>query len=806
MIILKQIVYSLRSLISTPTFTIVAILSLGLALGANTLIFSLVKYILVHPLPIDNPDRIVTAWENDPARNLQISMVAPGNFADWRSQSQAFESLCAMRSWSVNIIGDVEPERVEGQIVTADFFRVLRTTPLYGRGFLPTEENPESERVVVISHALWQRRFNSDQATIGKTVNLNQNIYKIVGIMPPGFRFPPGNEFPDFWTPLRLDAKQLTERGKYTLEVMGRLKPGVTIDQARDQLNTIARRLQQDYPATNAGRGVTLISMIDVLAGPARPTLGILVVAVCLVLLISCANLASLLVARNISRQKDLAIRTALGCSRMRLMGELLIESLLLSLAGSLAGLAFAFVGLRLLVRDIPEYFISKSPVLSMIRVDGQSLLFAIALAVVTAIAFGLGTALRASRTDLSEVLKDHGRGATAGAHSRRMRNVLIVSEVALSFVLMVSTGLLVKSFLLLLQTGPGFRPDNLITMRVSLPSSKYKDQGQIRNFYQQLLDHVENLPGVRSASLVNYVPFGRGSESVMANSVDNPTVSRSWLDYREINHNYLETMKIPLQRGRAFNSADNVPNGPPVVIINEAAARWFWPGQEAIGKQLLVGDDTTPHEVVGVIGNVKHSELWIDNQMEIYIPHVQRPSREMNLIIQTDVNMADMASMVRAELKAIDPNQPVFFVRRISELINESLYPWRLLIRLLSGFSGLAMLITIIGIYGITAYFVSQRTHEIAVRMALGASASAVLKLILRQVVKLTVIGLVIGIAASFASTRLMAGILSGIKAADVTVFLLLAGVFIAVALVAGYLPAIKAIRLNPVEALRRE
>jgi predicted permease len=807
---LQDLRYGFRMLMKRRSFTAVAVLALALGIGANTAIFSVVNAVLLRPLPFKEPERLVAVWETNAKLGAEMrnrNEVAMGNFLDWRTQNKVFEQLGALFFANVNLTGTGEPERIQSMVVTTNLFQTLGVQPAAGRAFLPEEENVNSPRACIISHGLWQRRFGSDPGVLGRTLTLNGNPSTVVGIMPQGFQlqFPVSMQV-DMWMPMRIDATVAADRQAHYLYVVGRLGRGVSLEQAQSGMSAVAGQLQQQFPETNAEKGANVLSLHKQLVGEVQPYLYVLFGAVGFVLLIACANVANLLLARTAARQREIAIRTALGARRRRLVRQLLTESIMLAALGGLLGLLLAYWGVDLLIALSP----ADVPRLNEVGLHGPVFAWTLLVSLLTGVLFGLAPALQASNPDLNEALKESGGRSTGGLKSSRLRSLLVVSEVALALVLLVGAGLMIRSFIELQQTSPGFEATNLLTMNISLPRQKYKESGQANVFFNQLFERVRAMPGVVSVGGIDPLPLSGSNATmgfVMQGGPALAPADRPEVGERTVTPDYFKAMGIPLIKGRALTEADRE-DTPRALIINEALARKYWPNEEALGKRLGFdeADKQVWWEVVGIVGNVKHERLDREAKPEMYVPYQQSPKNFMSLVVRTAADPAGMAAAVRSQVLAVDPDQPVFDIKTMDERLSKSVAQSRFTMLLLAVFSGLALTLSAVGVYGVMAYTVTQRTHEIGVRVALGAQQRDVLKLVLGQGMKWTLAGVGVGLAAALILTRVMSSLLYGVTATDPLTFIAVAALLSAVALLACFIPARRALKVDPMEALRYE
>jgi putative ABC transport system permease protein len=805
---LNDVRYGLRMLSKSPGFTLIAVFALALGIGANSAIFSVVNAMLLRPLPFPEPDRLVVIWETNPnlGANLRLrNEASPANFKDWTTQSTSFENIAAFRWDDYNLTGDDNPEQLIGHPVTVNMFDTLKTRPLIGRTFLPDEGSAGASRVVVLSYKLWQRRFGAEPGIVNQNIMLNGESYTVVGVMPPDFAFPVAAS--ELWVPLSFEGERMQSRQAHFLYTRARLKPGVTLAQAQTELDTIAARLRQQYPESNTDRGVRLVSLHEESVQQLKPALLALLGAVGFVLLIACANVANLMLARATARQREIAIRTALGASRWRVVRQLLTESVLLSLTGGALGILFAMWGVDLLLASVPKEFSLFFYGWNKIGLDKWVLAFTVGVSILTGIVFGLAPALQASKLDLNESLKEGGR--TSGGSSRRgLRSALVVAEVALALVLLVGAGLMIKSFMRLLDVRPGFEPQNLLTMQLALPEARYANDAQVLAFYGQLEERLKAQPGVEGIGFINSLPMsGSGGTStfVFEGRPAPPAGQYPEANYRIASLDYFSTMKIPLARGRNFNAQDRS-DAPGVVIINETLARLYFQNEDPIGKRLLRPDGTNPREIIGVVGDVKHFGLEDEAEAYIYLPLAQNACGSLALALRSAVDPQQMAALVRREVSALDRDQPVVDIKNMEQRIAEMMSPRRLTVFLLGIFASVAMVLAAVGIYGVIAYSVTQRTHEFGIRLALGAQRGDIIRLVIGQGMWLVIIGLAVGLAGAFVVTRLLESLLFQVKPGDPLTFAAVAALLSTVALLACYIPARRATKVDPMIALRYE
>ncbi|HWO02378.1 MAG TPA: ABC transporter permease [Blastocatellia bacterium] len=804
----QDLKYGTRTLVKHPGFTLIALVTLALGIGANTAIFSVVNTVLFRPLPYEDPDRLVVLWESQ----YQIDQESPSypDFLDWREQTQSFEQIAAARRESVNLTGTSEPERLLARLVTSNFFSTLGVHPQLGRSFTLDEERAR-EPVVLLSNELWHRKFGGDARLIGQTITLYDNSFTVIGILPASFQFyTPADVFvPISFMPDRL--KQAREEPGGMIAI-ARLRQGVTRQQAFADMESTALALEEKYPKTNKSVRVKVASIYDDMVGDVRSSLFVLLGAVGFVLLIACANVANLLLVRAASRQKEIAIRTALGASRWRVVRQLLTESVALSVVGGALGLLLAMWGADLLLVAIPD----SVPWIKEIALDKNVFGFTVAASLLTGVFFGVAPALQASKPNLNETLKEGGRGSTGDRH--RLRSMLVVSEIALALVLLIGAGLMLKSFSRLRQIDAGFNPSNVLTTTFSLSPTRYAEGSKTRAFFKELGQRVEALPGVEAAAFTTSVPLnGANVTTVLRDGESFSTYANQNLSVQSsVGLDYFRTMGIALLSGRNFSEQDTE-NTPLVAIIDENMAREMFSDKEPIGEHLLLDEGALRLRIVGVVKHIKHLSWDADSESKVrfqmYTNYNQIPDKffarvaqGMSLVVRANKNPLALASAVRAQVYEVDKDQPVFGVKTMDELINSSISQRRFAMILLAGFAAIALALAAVGIYGVMSYLVVQRTHELGVRMALGAQTSHVLGLVVKQGMTLALIGVGIGLAAAFALTRLMASLLYGVSATDPITFSVIALLLASVALVACYLPARRATKVDPIVALRYE
>ncbi|HKC62235.1 MAG TPA: ABC transporter permease, partial [Pyrinomonadaceae bacterium] len=772
--------------------------------------------VLLRPLPYRDPDQIAMLWESNAKRDWRYSPTSFPNFVEVRQSNNVFSDLGAFIDSNFNLTGGDEPERVTGFRVSPGLLSLLGVEPAKGRLFLQEEGEPGARHVVILSHGLWQRRFGGAPDIIGREVSLNGYVHTVVGVMPADFTLPPSFtaniassqytfQRADLWVPLTTDAVPMVREVR-GLIMMGRLKPGVTPEQAQAEMNVIASRLEQEYPTPNAGLGFNLVPAYRQVVGDVRQALFILLGAVGFVLLIACANVANLLLAKAAGRQKEIAIRTALGASRRRIVQQLLTESAILGLLGGAVGLLLSYVSILWL----RSFSAAKIPRLNEINIDGRVLVFTLIVSLLTALIFGLAPALYGSKLDLTEALKEGGRSGTGGERRNRFRNLLVVSEVALALVLSIAAGLMMRSFLRLQNVNPGFNPENVATLEIELPENNYNGKEQQAALHQQLLLRIASIPGAQATATVDNLPFS-GNENNTTFTIEGkpipPAAERSRAFLRTISPDYFRAMGIPLSRGRFFTEDDRA-DTQAVAIINEEAARRYFPGEDALGKRIKRGrpESQNPFAViVGIIGSTSHTALDRSAQPELYLPYLQNISPSFVLVARSATSGGAFTTAFRREVAATDPKLPVSNLRMMEELIADSVAQQRLYTLLLATFACVALTLASVGIYGVLSYSVSQRTQEIGVRMALGAQAGDIYRMILGQSLFLIAIGLTIGLILSLILTRLLSSLLYEVSASDPLIFIVVTLLLIGVALLASYLPARRAANVHPLVALRQ-
>jgi len=808
--IIKDIRYGMRGLFKHPGFTAIVVITLALGIGASTAIFSVVDNVLLRRLPYRNAERIVAIEELN--REGTRGQVTSANFLDWRAQNTVFEHLAAIKTTTSNLALSDHAERIDLAQTNANFFDVFGVTPQYGRLFIPQDEQAGHEPVVVVSDTLWQRRFGSDPSLVGKQLTLDGRNFTVIGITPPGFQYPDKTEL---WVPplklvpeLYANQDVTQTRGMGYLAAVALLKPGVKLPQAAAEMETITARLRQQYPTTNNPRFDRVVSLQEHLIGDTNKVLWLLLGAVTFVLLIGCANVANLLLASGAARQKEMAIRTALGASRWRVMRQLFTESTILALTGGAVGVLVAVWGLAAITKLLPVDF----PRLNEIHLDLRILGFTFAASVLTGILFGLVPALQISRPDVQESIRETGRGTSGSRRQNRFRQALIAGEVALCVVLLAGAGLLFRSFLRLQSVNTGFVSQQVLTARLTPSGTSYNTQADYDKFYNQVIEKVSAIPGVQDAGLINTLPLDKGPTTGFRVEGRPITTPDKWpmVNYRAVSPNYFRAMGVPVVQGRAYTERDNS-NAPPVMIINQQTAREIFPDENPVGKRITFGNvdqNQQPvwFEIVGVVANVRSLELREESQSEIYFSSLQDNWVAMSLVVRSTVEPASLSAAVRQAVNEVDKSVPVSQVKTMDRVVSESITQPRFNLFLLVLFSTVAMLLSAAGIYGVTAYTVSQRTHELGIRIALGAQVGDVLKMILGQGMAVIGVGLVLGLVAAFGLMRLLRSLLFGVGENDPLTFAAITIVLLIVALIACYIPARRATKVDPLEALRAE
>jgi putative ABC transport system permease protein len=791
--------YGARMLLKNPGFTLIAVITLALGIGANTAIFSAVDALLLRRLPFPDPEQLVMIWEDDTLEGNSRNTVAPANFVDWRKQNEVCSQIGVFSQPSgLNLTGGEEPERITGIFVSQNLFSLLGVQPHAGRGFIDEDLKERQALVVLLSYGLWQRRFGGDPAVIGRSLTLNGAAFTVIGVMPANFQLP---EEAELWG-LTFNGELATMRSQHFLRVMARLKPGVTLEQARANFSLIARRLEQQYPDTNKGRGVNVLALREELAGDVRPTLLVLLGAVGFVLLIACANVANLMLARAGVRRREIAIRSAVGASRIRLVRQLLTESILLACAGGVLGLLLAFWGV-----DWVSAISADLTLVPRIGIDLRVLGFTILVTMLTGIIFGLAPALSASKPNLNDSLKEGGR--SGGDSSNRMRNVLVVTEIALALALLAGAGLMIRSFIRLQNVETGFDPNNVLTMQFEPTGVKYDESENIAAFYQQLTERVQSLPGVLSAAAISRIPLA-GDRSTSGLTIEGRPQSpgdKLEVHYRVTTPGYFRTMGIPLRAGRELTERDNA-SARPVALINRTMADKYWRGEDVAGKRIKLGPNPNSPwiSVVGVVGDARNFGLDAEAFPEVYVPHLQSPTGRMRLVVRTAVEPLRQVGAIREAVRSLDKDMPFSQVATMEQLLAKSVSRRRLNLSLLVVLAAIALVLAASGIYGVMSYAVMMRTHELGIRVALGAQARDVYGLVIGQCMKLVLAGMAIGLVSSFALTQLMTKLLYGIGASDPVTFIAVSVLLVVVALVASWVPARRATKVDPLVALRHE
>jgi putative ABC transport system permease protein len=809
--LLQDLRYGFRTLLKHRSFTFIAVFTLALGIGANTAMFSVVNAVLLRPLPYNDPARLVTIWEESPDRGLYQMPVSFANLRDWVDQNHTFEQISAYTFTNLNLTGVGEPEQLLTIRSSANLFPLVGATPLLGRTFLPEEDREGAGHVVILGHGFWKRRFNSDRGIVGKSLTLNNQNYTVVGVMPGTFQFPVGfgylgkviNDPIELYVPLAATAAE-SHRGTYSFFAIGRLNSGVSIDQARAEMTAIERRLEQQYPDGNSGIGISLIPTQEQTVKEIRPALLVLLGAVVFMLLIACANIANLLLARAAARQKEIAIRTALGSNRLRIVRLLLTESLMLSLAGGCLGFLLAYWGTDLLVALAPD----NVPRLNEVGVDARVFVFTLAVSLLTGLLFGLVPAMHAARPNLNEGLKEGSKGSVGSAAGKRTRNLLVAVEVALSMVLLIGAGLMIKSFVRLQQTNLGFNTDHVLTVDFTLSSSRYPEERQQAAFFQQALDRIQSLSGVQSAGATTALPLTlslSGSDFRIEGRPEPEAGKEMIIDTSSVSPGYFSTLGISLLKGRDFSDRDNS-DAPQAAIINNDLARIYFPGEDPIAKRITFDDGESWLSIVGIVADTKRLGLDTTARPEAYFSYLQVPSPRMSLVVRTATEPLSLVGAVKNQIQTIDKDLPLGESKTMQQVLSDSTSGRRFNLILLTAFATVALILALVGIYGVMSYAVTQRTHEIGIRVAIGAQSRDVFRMVVGEGMILALIGIAIGLVGAFALTRLMTSMLFAVEPTDPATFITIAALLTAVTLLACYIPGRRATKVDPLVALRYE
>ena len=799
---LKQ---TIRSLALRPGFTVLVVGTLAVAIGANSAIFSVLNGVVLQPLPYDEPDELLMVWESNPSQGLEQSTTSAATFVDWRERSDAFESMAAYRYRGYTLTLDGVPQRIASVEASPALFSLLGVNPMLGRSFTPEEEARGNERLVILSNGAWQNRFGADPSVLGSAIPLDGEPHTVVGVMPPGFAFPPGATDVEVWSPLTLDLENLLSRPHRMYNTVGRLGDGVTEDQARTEMEAIAGELARDHPDSNEAWSTTLVPARDQLLGDTASTVWVLFGAVSLVLLIGCANVANLLLVRSAERGKNVAVSSALGATPAHLIRRSLMEGLVLGAGGGLAGLGVAWGGASLLRAVLPDGF----PRVEEIGIDPTVVAFTAGVALISSVFFTLAPAVRTVRTDVASVLQDGGRGTSLGRRSRRLANVMVASEVALALVLMVGAGLLLRSYVRLTSVDPGFRTTDVVAVAIELPRARYASPGQQEAFFGELMASLRSLPAAEAVGAVSYLPMSPiGVEFDMPFSVEGLDATspsqRPTAEYRAVFPGYFEAMGIRLVEGRLLDALDGTDDRK-VVLINETVARRYFQDRSPVGQVIdmpMAGN----LEIVGVVGDIRHDGLGAQANAEMFVPYPQLPMAAMQVVVHTRGDPGPAVRAIRERILAVDPQQPVTRVSTIEDLLAGSVASSRFNMVLLLGLASCAVLLAVVGVYGVVSYTVSRRTRELGVRMALGASSRSAVGLVLTQAVRVVAGGAAVGVVVALASGRVIRGLLYGVEPVDPATYAMVVAITLAVGLLAAAVPAVRAARVDPVEALRAE
>jgi putative ABC transport system permease protein len=812
--LIHDIRFGFRTLIKHPGFSVIAVLSLALGIGANTAIFSVVNAILLKPLPFKEPQKLVLLWEDQSSIGFPRAEVAPANYVDWKTQNQVFADVASLNWKNFNLTGDGQPERLLAHGVSANFFPLLGVQPIIGRNFSVEEDKPGSEKVAILSYALWQGRYGGELSVLNRYILLNGEKYSVVGVLPSGFQFLQGDVA--VWVPIALTPFQLADRDNHYLTVLARMKDGVSIEQSQADMMSIARRISQDHPKDARDLKSAIVALREQLSGPVRRSLIMLLVAVGFVLLIACANIAGLLLSRAASRRREIGIRMALGASRLRIIRQLLTESILLAGTGGAFGLAVALWSFSLLKELIPTGMVFSTE----LKIDLPVLGYALAISLLSGIAFGLAPAFQASRVDLNQALKQAFGRAGSGAAAHKLRSAFVVAEVALALLLLIGAGLMIRTVSNLRNQYSVFQPEKLLTLRTTLPDNKYRDlQEYIKTehprrlaFYSQVLERVNALPGVVSAGYSTSVPLvwkGGSNGFTIEGRPPDPSIVTDAI-HRQVSAGYFQTMGMQLRKGRFFDDTDSEISMP-VAIVNESMARGYWPDDDALGKRFKLGIPNAPWlTIVGIVADVRQMGMDVPVKAEMYFPYRQISSHPWygprDLVVRTSGDPAAIVAGVREVIRNVDPDQPISNIATMEEILTKETGPRRLGMILLSMYAGLALLLASLGVYGVLSYLVVQQTSEIGVRLALGASRADVLGLVMKRGTLLVFSGIVFGAIAAFALTRLMSSLLFEVSATDPLTFVGISLLLITVAMIACFVPAYRATRVDPMVALRYE
>lgn len=807
--LIQDVRYGWRMLAKSPGFTAVAVLTLALGIGANTAIFSVINAALFHALPYREPERLVHLWETRPGREFTEMEASVPNLEEWRASSHVFSGLAGYTGMDFSWTGRGTPQRLYGARVTSNFFDVLGVNPVFGRTFRQNEDRPGGERIVLLSYALWQGQFGGDAKIFGQAVTLNGEPYTVVGVLPPSFQFAKRGQA-EIWVPLNPNPNEATRRTRHWVNVIGRLRPGATLAAAQAEMTRMAERLAAEYPEANAGGGIRVVSLRQEIVGPVEPVLMALLGAVGLVLLIACVNVANLLLARAKIRQREIAVRLALGATNWRLLRQMLTESSILALLGGALGLVLAKWGVELILSRIPGQVLAQMPYLQGLSLNLGVLEFTLAISFLTGIVFGIVPALQTSRLNPQEALAEGAR-TTGGTAHHRLRSALVVSEIALSLVLLTGAGLLMKSLIRLLRVDPGFETENLLTLEISAPSARYSDQKRNENFVGQLLERVQSLPGVHGAALIDITPL-KGGNTLHFTVEGRPTPppgQKPEANTRDISSSYFRVMEIPLLHGRFFTDQDKA-DSPPVLIINQTLADKVFPGQDALGKRLVFDFFTPPvaAEIVGVVGDEKLGALDQKTTPILYSPSLQSNDTSLTMVVRSPLDPAGLTTALRTEIAAVDPEVLVNSAVTVKKTIADSasVFVRRFPALLIGIFAALALLLSTIGIYGVLSYLVTQRTREIGVRMALGAQRGDIWRMLLGEGMRLAGLGIGIGLVVAVSTTRLLVGLLFGVQPADPSVLFGVACLIGTVTVAACGIPARRATKVDPLVALHYE